>query len=44
MRAQAGDLEGARRAWEKALEVHPGDPQARANLDRLTATSPPAPR
>jgi Flp pilus assembly protein TadD len=38
--AASGDREGARRAWEKAIALRPGNEQARGNLQRL-ATAPP---
>ncbi len=42
VRAQAGDGAGARVAWERTLAIRPGDAQARANLDRLSGSTPPA--
>lgn len=37
--AKQNRLEDAQRAWEKALQVDPGDQNARANLERLRGTA-----
>lgn len=44
VRAQSGDAQGARAAWERTLAIRPGDSQALANLDRLSGGKPPATR